>query len=318
MQYIELGKTGIQVSKICFGSLTTSPLQKNFSPMESARLFAYAIQEHGINFFDTAELYENYSHFRALQKHVGRHEFVLATKCYAYDEATAKASLERALREAGTDYIDFMLLHEQESILTLRGHQEALAFFEKQKKKGTIRAIGYSTHFIKGVRASREISGIDVIHPLINMHGIGIADGSKQEMESEIHSALERGIGCYLMKPLGGGHLLAHYQQAIDYLHRTFPEAVVAVGMQSKTEIDLNVKSISERSWTRAEDLRFHYEEKELKIASWCVGCGSCVQVCQQQALGLIDGKAVVLDQNRCVRCGYCAKACKEFCIKVV
>ncbi len=318
MQYIELGKTGLKVSKICFGTLTTSPLQKNFTPNESARLFAYAIREHGINFFDTAELYDNYTHFRALLQLVPRHEFKLATKCYAYDRKTAQASLNRALQETGTDYIDFMLLHEQESDLTLRGHQEALAYFEEQKRKGTIRALGYSTHFVKGVRASRTVPGIDVIHPLVNLRGIGIADGSREEMEMEIHSAITRGIGCYLMKPLGGGHLLTQYPQAIQYLHSNFPDAVIAIGMQSETEIDLNVKSIVERTWTESEKEKFHYQEKKLKIADWCVGCGACVRVCQQQALGLVDGKAVVLDQSRCVRCGYCAKACKEFCIKVV
>jgi len=318
MQYLELGNTGLKVSKICFGSLTTSPLQKNFTPEESAHLFAYAIREHGINFFDTAELYGNYSHFRALLQLIPRHEFLLATKCYAYDRKTAETSLHRALKETGSDYIDFMMLHEQESALTLKGHQEALAYFAEQKRNGTIRAIGYSTHFVEGVRASKQIRGIDVIHPLINMKGIGIVDGSREEMEREIHSALSRGIGCYLMKPLGGGHLLGDYSKAIDYLHTTFPEAVIAIGMQSKTEIDLNVKSIVENAWTKAEEQRFHYQEKKLKIADWCQGCGACVKVCQQQALGLENGKAVVLDQSSCVRCGYCAKACKEFCIKVV
>lgn len=318
MQFTNLGTTGIRVSKICFGSLTTSRLQKNFSAEEAAALFAYAIQKHQINFFDTAELYGNYAHFRALLKLVKREEFVLSTKCYAYDRATAKESLEKALREVGTDYIDIMMLHEQESEHTLRGHLEAIEYFAEQKQKGVIRAIGYSTHFIRCVKAAETVPEMEVIHPLINRRGIGIADGERLDMEQAIHEQMDRGMGCYLMKPLGGGHLLEEYPQAISYLHEEFPEAVIAIGMQSETEVDLNVRSIVDRAWTSTEQERFHFQEKKLKIADWCVGCGCCVQVCQQNALGIQDGKAVVLDQSRCVRCGYCAKACKEFCIKVV
>ncbi len=318
MQFTELGTTGIRVSKICFGSLTTSRLQKNFSAEEAAELFAYAIKEHQINFFDTAELYGNYAHFRALLNRVKRREFVLSTKCYAYDRKTAQESLERALTEVGTDYLDLMMLHEQESEHTLRGHREAIAYFLEQKQKGVIRGIGYSTHFVRGVKAASTIPSMDVIHPLINRRGIGIVDGERMEMEEAIHEQIARGIGCYLMKPLGGGHLLKEYPQAISYLHEEFPDAVIAIGMQSKTEVDLNVRSIVDRTWTQSEQERFHFQEKKLKIADWCVGCGHCVEACQQNALGLRDGKAVVLDQSLCVRCGYCAKACKEFCIKVV
>ena len=318
MEFTNLGTTNISVSKICFGTLTTSKLQKNFSAEKAADLFAYAIQEHGINFFDTAELYDNYAHFHALLKRVKREEFVLSTKCYAYDRVTAKKSLDKALAEVGTDYLDLMMLHEQESEHTLRGHREAIEYFLEQKQKGIIRGIGYSTHFIQGVKAAVTAPQMDVLHPLINRRGIGIVDGKRKEMEEAIHEQISRGMGCYLMKPLGGGHLLEEYPRAISYLLKEFPKSVIAIGMQSKTEVDLNVRSIVDQTWDQAEKERFHFQEKKLKIAEWCVGCGACVEVCQQNALGLKNGKAVVLDQEKCVRCGYCAKACKEFCIKVV
>ncbi len=46
-----------------------------------------------------------------------------------YTEDMAKESLDLALRELDTDYIDIFLLHEQESIHTLRGHYEAIEYF---------------------------------------------------------------------------------------------------------------------------------------------------------------------------------------------
>ena len=63
MKQNALGNTGIQVSKICFGSLTMGPLQRNLSTFEGASLIEYAY-ERGVNFIDTAELYETYAHIR--------------------------------------------------------------------------------------------------------------------------------------------------------------------------------------------------------------------------------------------------------------
>ena len=63
MEYNILGKSGIKVSKICFGTLTLGPLQKNYSVREGANLLSYAYDK-GINFLDTAELYDNYAQIK--------------------------------------------------------------------------------------------------------------------------------------------------------------------------------------------------------------------------------------------------------------
>ena len=49
MEYNILGKSGIRVSKMCFGTLTLGPLQKNYSVSEGANLLSYAYDK-GINF----------------------------------------------------------------------------------------------------------------------------------------------------------------------------------------------------------------------------------------------------------------------------
>ena len=81
----------------------------------------------GINFIDTADLYETYPFIKALLK--DKKDLVIATKSYAYDISTAEASLERALRGIERDYVDIFLLHEQESALTLKGHYEAIEYY---------------------------------------------------------------------------------------------------------------------------------------------------------------------------------------------
>ena len=63
MIYHELGRTGINVSKLCFGSLTMGPFQRNLTPAQGAALFECAFS-HGVNFVDTAEIYGTYPHLR--------------------------------------------------------------------------------------------------------------------------------------------------------------------------------------------------------------------------------------------------------------
>jgi aryl-alcohol dehydrogenase-like predicted oxidoreductase len=68
LQYVNLGNTGINVSKLCFGGLIIGPLQANLPSYQGAQIILKAI-ELGVNFIDTAELYGTYPHIReALKK----------------------------------------------------------------------------------------------------------------------------------------------------------------------------------------------------------------------------------------------------------
>ena len=93
MQNVQLGSSGLSVSKLCFGTLTMSPLQQNMPPEEGARLLVYAY-ERGVRFLDTADLYETYPHIRLALKQAP--DYVVSTKAYCYDRETARAAFERA------------------------------------------------------------------------------------------------------------------------------------------------------------------------------------------------------------------------------
>ena len=147
----ELGHSGLKVSRLCFGTLTMSPLQRNMPPEEGARLLVYAY-ERGVRFLDTADLYGTYPHIRLALKDAP--DYVISTKAYCYDRDTARAALERAFAGTGRDYIDLFMLHEQESELTLRGHRPALDALYDCKAKGMVRAVGISTHHVAAVRAA--------------------------------------------------------------------------------------------------------------------------------------------------------------------
>jgi aryl-alcohol dehydrogenase-like predicted oxidoreductase len=130
--------------------LTTSPLQLHFEPETAAELYRFALA-HGINCFDTAEFYENYSSLGlALQSNPG---MIIASRSYAVTWAEMQQSVERACRELQRDYVDIFGLHEVESEATLRGHRGALEYLQEAKHRGQIRAVSISTHTVAGVRA---------------------------------------------------------------------------------------------------------------------------------------------------------------------
>ena len=314
MRRVQLGSSGLSVSKLCFGTLTMSPLQQNMTPEAGARLLVHAY-ERGVRFLDTADLYETYPHIRLALKDAP--DYVVSTKAYCYDRETAQAALERAYRGLGRDYVDLFMLHEQESLYTLRGHEEALVFLEEQRQRGHIGAVGVSSHFAGCVRACARFPMIRVVHPLINVGGVGIQDGTREDMESAIVHVRERGVGIFAMKPLGGGHLIQSSFEAMAYaLNSPFIDSV-AVGMQSFEEIDANV-AVAEGAPDAQERMeRLHHRQRRMMVHDYCEGCGRCAARCRQKAISIVNGRATV-DPEKCVFCGYCARVCPQFCIKVV
>jgi len=311
-----LGKTGLIVSRLCFGTLTVGPLQADLSPEEGGRLIAAAL-EAGVNFIDTAEIYGTYPHIaRALQR-TGL-EAIIATKSYAYTAEMMAASVERARSQMNRDLIDVFLLHEQESILTLKGHAPALEHLHREKAMGRVKAVGISTHSVDCVYAAADFGGVEVIHPLINVRGIGIRGGGAEEMLNAIRYARRKGIGVYGMKPLGGGTL---YREAVPALAFAFglPELdAVAVGMQTEDELKVNLALARGENPEVEALVKAKGRKRRLHIEKWCQGCGNCVEACPQEALSLGEEGKVVLNADRCILCGYCVAACAEFCLKVI
>ncbi|MDP4181657.1 MAG: aldo/keto reductase [Bacillota bacterium] len=314
MDYIKLGKTELTVSRLCFGGLIIGPLQANLSVADGAKVIAKAF-EMGVNFIDTAELYGTYPHIKEAIK-ISKIKPIIASKSYAYSREGAEESLEKARRELDLDVIEIFMLHEQESRLTLRGHRDALDYYLNQKEKGKIKAVGVSTHNIEVVEAVAGMPEIDVIHPIVNKRGIGIGDGTIEEMLSSVKKAYDAGKGIYSMKPLGGGNLLNNYSSSMDYVLRIPFIHSIALGMQSIEEVIMNVSLFNNEDTPEEIKKALESKKRTLHIDYWCDGCGKCVERCKQKALTLREGKAQV-DMERCVLCSYCSSVCHEFAIKV-
>ena len=315
MRQILLGNTSIAVSRLCFGTLTIGPLQAALPLDKGAALLVHAIQR-GVTFFDTAQLYQTYPYIRRALQLCGQPNVVLSTKTYAHDRALATAALEEARRELDRDYIDIFLLHEQESEHTLRGHREALEYLLEQKQRGIIGAVGVSTHMVSGVRGALKF-GADIIHPLLNIDGLGILDGSREEMEREVERAYESGAGIFSMKSLGGGNLFRKAEECLNYALSLPYVHSVAIGMQSIAEVDANIDFFSGQGFSPAAKRALTQKQRRLHIENWCEGCGACIPRCGARALSL-RGDTAVCDRSACLLCGYCAAACPLLAIKMI
>ncbi len=314
MEYRVLGNTGLKVSRLCFGALTIGPLQANL-PLQSGAAVIQAALDAGVNFIDTAELYGTYPYIKAACR--GAADVVVASKSYAYTYDDMRRSVEEACRAIGRDYIDIFLLHEQPSRLTLAGHADALAYLADAKRRGTIRAAGVSTHTVEVARAAAEMAEIDIIHPLFNMHGIGIMDGTAADMAAAVAAAAAAGKGVYTMKALGGGHLIKDAAAALAWALAAPGVGAVAVGMQSTDEVAYNCALFAGDKPDEALAARLAGRTRRLLVEEWCAGCGRCADRCPAGALSLRNGRAVV-DPAKCLCCGYCGAHCPEFCLKII
>ena len=287
------------------------------SPEAGGEVIAYAFSK-GINFIDTAQPYCTYPHIKyALKKH-GQDGLVVASKTYAFEAGTARAAVEQARTELDRDVIDIFLLHEQESVHTLRGHAAALEELYKMKAAGKIRAVGLSTHHVAGVYGAIEYS-LDIVHPLFNIASLGIADGTVDDMAKAAQEAAEKGIGVYLMKPFGGGNLLKRSEECLEFVLRQPFADSIAIGMQSKLEVDANICFFEKCCFDRRHKVLLNRKKRRLIVENWCQGCGECEKVCNQNAI-YVDKelKKAVCVEEKCITCGYCGAACPKTCLKII
>jgi len=310
---VKLGWRGPEVSEICFGSLAVSPLQGKVSAQEGVNLLQYAFEQ-GITWVDTAEIYDNYSQIALALRRFP--DVRVVSKSYAVTAGEMKLSIEKARKALNRELVDIFLLHEQESSHTLKGHEGAWQELQEAKNKGLVNWIGISTHAIAGVRAGALQPGLDIIHPLLNYQGLGIIDGTLQGMLEAVEFAAELGIGIYAMKVLGGGHLTRDTEKALAFVRGIKGVQALALGMSSREEIDFNLSVFAGRDISQKLRNRLKQRKRQLYIADWCLGCGSCLSFCPQGALYL--DRKVKVDQKACILCGYCGRACPHFCLKII
>jgi len=158
MRYTTLGRTGVQVSRICLGCMSYGSSQWRpwvLEAEDSAPFFRRAV-EAGINFFDTADMYSMGASEevtgRWLREYAARDEIVVATKVFfpmndrpnmgGLSRKHIQQACEDSLRRLGLDTIDLYQIHRLDPKTPL---DEMLAALDQLVTQGKVRYIGASS-----------------------------------------------------------------------------------------------------------------------------------------------------------------------------
>jgi aryl-alcohol dehydrogenase-like predicted oxidoreductase len=160
MDYVKLGATGLDVSRLCLGCMTYGePGRGNHSwtlPEDQSRPILRQAVEAGINFFDTANVYSDGSSEeivgRALKEFTRREEVVIATKVHGrmrpgpngagLSRKAILQEIDASLSRLGTDYVDLYQIHRFDPDVPI---EETLEALHDVVKMGKARYIGASS-----------------------------------------------------------------------------------------------------------------------------------------------------------------------------
>ncbi len=173
MDYVNLGSTGLKVSRLCFGTMTYGdPGWRDWVlPEADAQPFFARALEHGINFFDTADMYSlgvtEEITGRALKALAKRDDVVIATKAYypigdgPNDRGLSRKHLfdaiDGSLRRLGVDHVDLYQIHRWDPDTPI---EETLCALNDIVRAGKARYIGassmYAWQFAKALHLSER------------------------------------------------------------------------------------------------------------------------------------------------------------------
>ncbi|WP_040949790.1 aldo/keto reductase [Gorillibacterium massiliense] len=162
MEYIKLGNTGMDVSRICLGCMSFGEAQPGGHQWvldeESSRPIIKRALELGINFFDTANIYAGGTSEeivgRALGDYANRDEIVLATKVWGrmhqgpngagLSRKAIMSEIDKSLKRLGTDYVDLYIIHRWDYNTPI---EETMEGMHDVVKSGKARYIGASAMY---------------------------------------------------------------------------------------------------------------------------------------------------------------------------
>ncbi len=223
MLYTQLGKSGLVVSRLAMGTMLFGEgdyfgLQYTFDQAKANELINRSFDA-GINLFDTAAAYNNGVSEQMLGKALGqrRNEAVITTKiAFRTGNAAFNAGIsfkniidtaERSLKNLGTDYIDILMLHNDDPITPI---EETLKALEILQQQGKIRYSGFSNWQAWKAATALQMQREKGYSPFIasQMHYSLL----NRELDAEfIPMAQHHGVGMMVWSPLSSGFLTGKY-----------------------------------------------------------------------------------------------------------
>ncbi|HEV7683167.1 MAG TPA: aldo/keto reductase [Pyrinomonadaceae bacterium] len=232
MEYVNLGQTGLKVSRICLGCMTYGVPDRGAHPWsldeETSRPFFRRALELGINFFDTANTYSDGTSEeivgRALRDFARREEIVLATKVFypmregpnarGLSRKSIMTEIDASLRRLGTDYVDLYQIHRWDKHTPI---EETLEALHDVIKAGKARYIGassmYAWQFSKAQYTARQ-NGWTPFATMQNHYNLLYREEEREMMPL----CAAEGVGVIPWSPLARGRLTRDWSETTNRL----------------------------------------------------------------------------------------------------
>lgn len=227
MEYVKLGNTGLDVSRLCLGCMGFGVAERSFHQWvldeEGSRPVVKKALELGINFFDTANVYadgtseEILGH--ALKNYANRDEIVLATKVNGrmhegpngagLSRKAIMSEIDKSLKRLGTDYVDLYQIHRWDYNTPIEETMEAL---HDVVKAGKARYIGasamYAWQFLKALHVAEKNGWTRFVSMQNHLNLI-----YREEEREMLPLCKAEKIGVIPYSPLAGGRLTRDPQE---------------------------------------------------------------------------------------------------------
>ncbi len=225
MNYKQLGRTGLLVSELCFGTMTFGG--KGFwsaigqLPQQAADNLVDRVLDAGINFIDTADVYSEGESEKILGKALGkrRKDVVLATKVFGrmgqgpnevgLSRGHIMQAIEESLVRLGTDYIDLYQIHGFDALTPI---EETLRALDDLVHAGKVRYIGCSNQAAWQLMKSIWVADKYNLHRFESLQAYYTIAGRDLEREI-VPTLLDQKLGLMVWSPLAGGLLSGKYDR---------------------------------------------------------------------------------------------------------
>ncbi|MEO5568138.1 MAG: aldo/keto reductase [Gemmatimonadaceae bacterium] len=244
MLYVNLGHTGLKVSRVCLGTMTYGdPAWRSWVlPEDAGRPFLKRALEAGINFFDSADMYSRGVSEqilgRAMRDFARRDDVVIATKAYfpmsdsPNDRGLSRkhlmSAIDASLRRLGTDYVDLYQIHRWDAETPL---EETLSALHDIVCSGKARYIGassmWSWQFAKALYLA-DRHGWTRFVSMQNHYNLVY----REEEREMLPLCIDEGVGVIPWSPLARGFLAGNRRaadkgetaraKADDFAHRLY------------------------------------------------------------------------------------------------
>lgn len=317
---------------------------------EAIKIIRRAYEE-GINYFDTAYIYNDGDSEKCLgeaMKVFTRDSYYIATKFYIDANPDYEAVFEEQLQRLQTDRIDFYLLHcLNDGNIDKYLNSGAIEYFLEQKNKGRIRYLGFSSHAsVDTLRRFADHHAWDFAQIQLNYY-----DWNYAATKEEYQVLEERNIPIVVMEPVRGGRLADLTPEANEILKAAHPDwsiaawalkfvksqpqvQVILSGMSTMGQLEDNLATFADDEGLNEKDMETLWRACDMfknQIQVPCTACRYCCSGCPVEInipdyLNLYNsykvngpwalaGASAIQSKGKpadCVGCGACTGHCPQ------